>query len=395
MENLQTYFPVLGELSVKAGAIARRHYNSQVEFERKSDDSPVTKADREIETFLRQALEKQFPDHSILGEEFGETKKNSSYRWILDPIDGTKSFVLRTPLFGIMIALERDGVPVLGSIYFPIQEHWLIGSAETGTFLNGKPCSVSKTTKLPDATMILTNPRELYSETHGERLQRLAKNVRLVRGFGDCYGYYLVATGLADLMIEPGQLKYYDVAPMPPILAGCRRCVHRLERQGGFAERTRFGNDAISSRTDSASAKSGKVDQVFQPDRIFTCCPFTTRTIFAKDQGRLENLPYDLRQFPDANVFEFNRRTFGFKTHIPRARFSAIAAGNFFAIYPQTNFAIDGANVIVIPFANAFAQILARKAARTVGRQRRKRFQFGIADGKNVAVGGEPVAFFA
>lgn len=220
MENLQSYFPILGELSLKAGAIARRHYNSQVEFERKSDDSPVTKADREIETFLRQSLEKQFPDHSILGEEFGETKKSGAHRWILDPIDGTKSFVLRTPLFGIMIALERDGVPTLGSIYFPIQEHWLIGSAETGTFLNGKPCSVSKTTELSEATMILTNPRELYSETRGEQLQRLAKRVRLVRGFGDCYGYYLVATGLADLMVEPGNLKYYDVAPMPPILAG-------------------------------------------------------------------------------------------------------------------------------------------------------------------------------
>ncbi|MEK7831651.1 MAG: inositol monophosphatase family protein, partial [Acidobacteriota bacterium] len=120
----------------------------------------------------------------------------------------------------LMIALERDGVPVLGSINFPIQDQLLIGSAETGTFLNGKPCSVSKTTKLSEATMILTNPRELYSETHGEKLQRLAKSVRLVRGFGDCYGYYLVATGLADLMVEPGQLKYYDVAPMPPILAG-------------------------------------------------------------------------------------------------------------------------------------------------------------------------------
>ncbi len=220
MENLQSYFPILGELSLKAGAIARRHYNSQVEFERKSDDSPVTKADREIELFLRQSLEKQFPDHSILGEEFGETKKSGSHRWILDPIDGTKSFVLRTPLFGVMIALEREGVPVLGSIYFPIQDHLLIGSAETGTFLNGKPCSVSKTTDLADATMILTNPRELYSETRGEPLRRLAKSVRLVRGFGDCYGYYLVATGLADMMVEPGNLKYYDVAPMPPILAG-------------------------------------------------------------------------------------------------------------------------------------------------------------------------------
>lgn len=220
MNNLESYFPILGELSLKAGAIVRRHFNAPVELERKPDDSPVTKADREVETFLRQALEKQFPDYSIQGEEFGETKKSGSHRWIIDPIDGTKSFVLRTPLFGIMIALERDGVPALGSIYFPIQDQLLIGSAETGTFLNGKPCAVSKTSELAEATMIITDPRELFSDKRGARLQRLAKRVRLVRGFGDCYGYYLVAAGLADVMIEPGGLKYHDVAPLSPILQG-------------------------------------------------------------------------------------------------------------------------------------------------------------------------------
>jgi histidinol phosphatase-like enzyme (inositol monophosphatase family) len=220
MNNLESYFPILGELSLKAGAIVRRHYNSPVELERKADDSPVTKADREVETFLRQALEKQFPDYSIQGEEFGETKKSGSQRWIIDPIDGTKSFVLRTPLFGIMIALERDGLPVLGSIYFPIQDQLLIGSAETGTFLNGKPCAVSKTTELAEATLIITDPRDLYSVERSPQLQRLAERVRLVRGFGDCYGYYLVAAGLADVMIEPDGLKYHDVAPLAPILRG-------------------------------------------------------------------------------------------------------------------------------------------------------------------------------
>src|SRR5262245_31752630 len=161
MENLQSYFPVLSELSLKAGAIVRRHFNAAVEFERKADDSPVTKADREVELFLRESLEKRYPEYSILGEEFGEVKKPSAYRWILDPIDGTKSFVLRTPLFGVMIALERDGAPVLGSIFFPIQEHHLIGSAETGTFLNGARCHVSETSQLSEATALLTAPRAL------------------------------------------------------------------------------------------------------------------------------------------------------------------------------------------------------------------------------------------
>ncbi len=220
MDNLQSFFPIIGELSLMAGAIVRRHFHTPVEFERKEDDSPVTKADREVELFLREALEKRFPDHSILGEEYGETRKSSAYRWILDPIDGTKSFVLRTPLFGIMIALERDGVPVLGSIYFPIQEQHLIGSAETGTFYNGERCHVSQTDALSEATILLTDPRTLLASAGNDGLVRVCERARLVRALGDCYGYALVARGLADAMIEPGALKYYDVAPMPPILAG-------------------------------------------------------------------------------------------------------------------------------------------------------------------------------
>lgn len=220
MDKIFSYFTILGELSAEAGAIARRYYSSQYEIEHKQDDSPVTRADREIELFLRESLEKRFPDYSILGEEYGETKKSSAYRWIIDPIDGTKSFVMRTPLFGTMIALECEGELVLGSIYFPIQDQLLIGSAETGTFLNGERCYVSKTANLSEATMIITDPRTLIAPAGNDALVRLSQRVRLVRGFGDCYGYFLVACGLADVMVEPGALAYYDVAPMPPILQG-------------------------------------------------------------------------------------------------------------------------------------------------------------------------------
>ena len=218
--DLLSFFPVLSELSIKAGAIVRRYYNSQLEVELKADQSPVTRADREVEIFLRESLEKRYPVFSILGEEFGETNKSSAFRWIIDPIDGTKSFVLKTPLFGVMIALERDGAPVLGSIYLPIQEHHLIGSAETGTFLNGARCHVSETSHISEATALITDPRALIDGPEHERIARLCRNVRLTRGLGDCYGYYLVARGLADIMIEPAALKYYDVAPMPPILEG-------------------------------------------------------------------------------------------------------------------------------------------------------------------------------
>jgi myo-inositol-1(or 4)-monophosphatase len=219
MDNLLSYFPILEELSRKAGAIAKRYYfaPTQFEVERKADDSPVTKADREIETFLRDELAKRFPNYSIYGEEYGTTDRASAYRWIIDPIDGTKSFVMRTPLFGTMIALERDGELVLGSIYLPIQEQLLIGSAETGTFLNGQPVRVSQTNSLSEATVILTEPRTLLQSA---AVSTVCQRARLVRGHGDCYGYFLVATGRADVMIEPGALAYYDVAPMPPILRG-------------------------------------------------------------------------------------------------------------------------------------------------------------------------------
>lgn len=238
MENLQSYFPFLSEVSLKAGTIVRRHFNAAVEFERKADDSPVTKADREVELFLRESLEKRYPEYSIFGEEFGEVKKPSAYRWILDPIDGTKSFVLRTPLFGVMIALERDREPVLGSIFFPIQEHHLIGSAETGTFLNGKPCRVSTTADLSEATVIITSPLDLAASAGNDGMVKVCQRARLVRGLGDCYGYALVARGLADVMMEPRGLKYYDVAPMPPILAGA----------GGVFTDYRGGNNLLSGQ---------------------------------------------------------------------------------------------------------------------------------------------------
>jgi len=114
MEDLRSIFPVLHEINRCAGQIIRKYYGTGVEIDLKADDSPVTAADRETETFLRQSLERHFPQHSILGEEFGETKKSSAYRWIIDPIDGTQSFILRTPLFGTLLALERDGVPIFG-----------------------------------------------------------------------------------------------------------------------------------------------------------------------------------------------------------------------------------------------------------------------------------------
>ncbi|MFZ4628151.1 MAG: inositol monophosphatase family protein [Blastocatellia bacterium] len=219
-EEMRSFLPFVEELQEKAGQIIRSFYGQPLAVEHKADDSPVTRADRETEAVLRGLIEARYPTHSIQGEEYGEKRGSSGWRWILDPIDGTKSFVLQTPLFGTLIALERDGVPVLGSIHFPLLERLLIGSAETGTFLNGVACRVSSTSDLAQATMIITDPRDLLPHPGHELVIALASQVRLVRGFGDCYGYFLVASGLADLMVEPKNLQYYDIAPMPPLLSG-------------------------------------------------------------------------------------------------------------------------------------------------------------------------------
>ena len=208
------------ELAARTAQVALSYFGRGLAVENKADGSPVTVADRAAEAAARAFVREHFPDDGFVGEEGGVERPDARRRWIVDPIDGTKSFILKTPLFGTLIALERDGQPVIGSIYFAIRDLMLIGSAETGTFLNGDRCRVSSQTDLSRATMIVTDPRDLLPDPANQLMIDLAREVRLVRGFGDCYGYYLVATGLADLMIEPRNLKYYDVAPMAPILAG-------------------------------------------------------------------------------------------------------------------------------------------------------------------------------
>jgi histidinol-phosphatase len=252
MDDLQQVLTILNQVNRQAGAIVRRYFGANFEIERKSDQSPVTEADREVERFLRTALEKHFPDHSILGEEYGETKRDSAYRWIIDPIDGTRSFILRTPLFGTLIALERDGVPILGSIYLPIQNQLLIGSAQTGTFLEGKPVHVSKVEDISHARFMITTPSLLVGENRDRAVERLCERVETVRGFGDCYGYFLVATGAADIMIDPAGLKYYDVAALGPVIEGA----------GGKLTNTNGGNDLYEG---SALATNGLIhDQVLR-----------------------------------------------------------------------------------------------------------------------------------
>jgi histidinol-phosphatase len=236
-------FKFLNIVNRQAGAIVRRYFGRQIEVTRKADLTPVTDADREVERFLRAAIERQYPNHSILGEELGETSKGGGFRWVIDPIDGTKTFLLRTPLFGILLALENNGVPILGSIYLPIQDQLMIGSKETGTFLNGVACSVSRVSRMGEARLMITDPSCLTGLNRDPGIERLIESVELTRGFGDCYGYFLVASGAADIMVDP-ILAYHDLAALIPIIEGA-----------GGRLTSRDGQDALTAK--SAVATNG------------------------------------------------------------------------------------------------------------------------------------------
>ena len=186
--------------------------------ELKADRTPVTAADRGAEEAIRAFLAKECPGHGVLGEEFGETPGDGRHRWILDPIDGTKSFIHHVPLFGTLIALERDGVPVAGVIACHAVGETLSGAEGLGAWLNGEPVRVSRTARLGEATLSMTS----YARTramHPGGFDALVGQVGLSRAWGDCYGYLMLAAGRCDIMLDP-EMNIWDAAALYPVIRG-------------------------------------------------------------------------------------------------------------------------------------------------------------------------------
>lgn len=197
------------EIARGAGEITLRYFRKQPETSRKSDGSFVTIADREAESYLRGRIAERFPDDGILGEEEGETAGRSGRRWILDPIDGTFAFVHGVPLYGVLIAVEIDGEVSVGVVNMPALGEIVSAAKGRGCFMNDEPARVSTTAELKDALLLSTS---FVGAT--ELLQARA---RVSRTWGDCYGYVLVATGRADVMIDP-VMNLWDCAPLLPIM---------------------------------------------------------------------------------------------------------------------------------------------------------------------------------
>ena len=210
------------ELANAAGAVIRGYFRQKIAIDDKSDASPVTIADREAEAAMRRLIEKRFPDHGIFGEEHGKTRPEAEYVWVLDPIDGTKSFISGIPLFGTLIGLTFRGRPVLGIVDQPIlRERWL-GAAGRPTTLNGAPVRARPCPSLAAATLYCTAPDGMFTGADAVGFARLKDKVKLARYGADCYAYAQLASGFIDLVVE-GSLKPYDYCPIVPV----------IERAGG------------------------------------------------------------------------------------------------------------------------------------------------------------------
>lgn len=215
--NLQPYFEFTKELAYEAGKISLEYYQKGIAAEYKLDNSPVTAADRAVEEFIRHRLETTYPTHAIVGEEFGAGDKASeSIRWIIDPIDGTKSFMRGVPLYAVLIGMEVDGVVRVGAAYFPALDEMLCAADGEGCWWNGRRARVSAIDRLEESFVCFTSMRVGMDEKHSHLWSTVVKRAYAMRGWSDAYGYLAVATGRAEVVLDT-VMKVWDCGPFPPI----------------------------------------------------------------------------------------------------------------------------------------------------------------------------------
>ncbi|MDT8326651.1 MAG: inositol monophosphatase family protein [Roseovarius sp.] len=206
------------ELADAAGPIVRKHFRTRLDIVSKTDDSPVTIADRAAERVMRNLVSASFPDHGIRGEEYGVQNPEADWCWIFDPIDGTKSFMSGSLCFGTQIGLKYRGRPVLGVIDQPItRERWL-GIAGQVTTLGNTPVATSDVTEVAQANLY-TSAREQFSAAQAGAFDRLASAAAITRYSHDCYAAGLLALGMVDILVE-ANLFDYDIVPQIPIIQG-------------------------------------------------------------------------------------------------------------------------------------------------------------------------------
>jgi histidinol-phosphatase len=239
--GFQAYLATAHALAESAGAVILPHFRTDTAVDHKGGGAfdPVTAADRDAEKAIRQALAAAYPTHGIIGEEFGDERTDADYCWIIDPIDGTRAFIMGQPLWGTLIGLTAGGVPLLGMMDQPYtgerfwsgeRESFFRRDAETTT-MHVRACAA-----LGEAILASTTP-DMFTAPEAERFERLTRAVRLRRFGGDCYNYCLLALGQIDLIAE-ADLKPFDILPLIPI----------VERAGGIVSTWDGGDPRAGGR---------------------------------------------------------------------------------------------------------------------------------------------------
>jgi histidinol-phosphatase len=236
-----TYLQAVTEVARFAGNIANQHYRQRVSVETKLDGTPVTAADRSAEEAARRWIERRFPDDGILGEEFPTVREGARRTWIIDPIDGTKTFIRDVPLWGTLMAVIEDKRVIAGAAFFPVVSEIISAAIDCGCWWNDSRASVSSIDDLAEATIVTSASPFSTNESIRRRWQELETTALLSRTWGDCFGYLMVATGRAEVMADP-VLSLWDIAAFLPIIS----------EAGGvltdFAgDTTAFGGSAIAT----------------------------------------------------------------------------------------------------------------------------------------------------
>jgi histidinol phosphatase-like enzyme (inositol monophosphatase family) len=204
------------DISGAAEAIPLRYFRRDIAVEDKADETPVTIADRETEEHIRRAVLERFPSHGIYGEEFGRENVEREFTWIIDPIDGTRSFICGVPLFGMLVGVLHDGVPEAGVIRMPALKECYAGCRGAGATRDGSPIACRGTTSLAEARIFI-NEANIMVERQPERLARLLQVGHIRRFFNDCYPFALLASGRIDAVVDI-DLKPYDFLPVVPVV---------------------------------------------------------------------------------------------------------------------------------------------------------------------------------
>ncbi|BDI30186.1 histidinol phosphate phosphatase [Capsulimonas corticalis] len=243
--TLRELLDVAVDAAYLAGRSTLGHFQTGLRPDLKADNTPVTIADKEAEKILRARILRDFPTHAILGEEEGASEGDADYRWIVDPIDGTKSFVAGVPLYGVLVGVEVRGEPSVGVIYIPALNDMISAATGLGCTWNGRSCRVSDVDRMENALVLTTSVSSCQKRS--DAFDQLVSRTRIQRTWGDAFGYAMIATGRAEVMLDPA-MNPWDCAPMLPIM---REAGGHFSDWSGKA--TIHGADAVATNAALAS----------------------------------------------------------------------------------------------------------------------------------------------